>query len=329
MLLSEKKTMIDFITLGRAVIENEARSISNLLPRINADFEKACHVLLSCQGRIVVLGMGKSGHIGSKIAATLASTGSPSFFVHPGEASHGDLGMITRGDVVLMLSNSGETAELLTLLPVIKRLGVSLISMTGNAQSTLAKNALVNLDVSVEKEACPLGLAPTSSTTATLAMGDALAVALLNVRGFTSDDFALSHPGGALGRRLLLRTQDLMHQGEAIPKVSYDTPLSVALLEITQKKMGMTAIVDEEDKLLGIFTDGDLRRAIDNNVDIHKAKIGELMTKGSKTIAQDSLAYEALKMMEDHKVLNLLITDAQSRLIGALSMHDLLKAKVV
>jgi len=315
--------------LGRAVIETEAAAVNALAQRIDDNFVKACHYILECSGRVVVLGMGKSGHVGSKIAATLASTGSPAFFVHPGEASHGDLGMITSKDVVLALSNSGETDELLTILPLIKRLGVPLIAFTGNPCSTLAREASVNIDVSVAQEACPLGLAPTSSTTAALAMGDALAIALLEVRGFTAEDFALSHPGGTLGRRLLLLVSDIMHTGNQIPKVREGAALTEALLEISKKGLGMTAIVDAQDRLVGLFTDGDLRRTLDHGIDVRATRISQVMTRGCKTIAPDHLAAEALQLMEKHKINGLLVVDRDNRLAGAFNMHDLLRAKVV
>ncbi len=315
--------------LGLAVIDNEANAVFALKDRINDDFARACGYMLSCKGRIVVTGMGKSGHIADKIAATLASTGSPAFFVHPGEASHGDLGMITPRDVVLALSNSGETTEILTIIPIIKRLDVPLIAMTGNPKSNLALEADVNVDVSVEKEACPLGLAPTSSTTASLAMGDAMAIALLEARGFTAEDFALSHPGGSLGRRLLLHINDIMHKGEGIPVVGEDAKLSAALVEMTNKGLGMTAVVDQENRLTGIFTDGDLRRAIDRSVDIHSARITEVMTRGCKTARPDMLAAEALQIMDENKINGLLILDGQDKLVGAINMHDLLRAGVV
>ncbi|MBF0255152.1 MAG: KpsF/GutQ family sugar-phosphate isomerase [Gammaproteobacteria bacterium] len=285
--------------------------------------------MLNCPGRVIVTGMGKSGHIGNKIAATLASTGTPAFFVHPGEASHGDLGMITDKDVVVALSNSGETAEILTILPLIKRLGAPLIALTGNPESNLAREADVHLDVSVEKEACPLGLAPTSSTTATLAMGDALAIALLEARGFTEEDFARSHPGGSLGRRLLLHVKDIMRSGEAIPRVLHSASLNQALLEMTRKGLGMTAVVDENESILGIYTDGDLRRTLDQGLDIHQVGIAEVMTPGCVTLPQDSLAAAALQLMESRKINALLVADDQGRLIGALNMHDLLRAGVV
>jgi len=314
---------------GRNVIDIEAAAIAALAGRLNADFDKACEICLACRDRIVVVGMGKSGHIGGKIAATLASTGTPAFFVHPGEASHGDLGMITGEDVVLAISNSGETAEILTILPLIKRLGVPLIALTGNPASALATNADVNLDVSVAKEACPLNLAPTASTTATLVMGDALAVALLEARGFTAEDFARSHPGGSLGRRLLLHVSDLMHSGDAMPRVAPDVTLSAALIEMTQKGLGMTAIVDSDDKVLGVFTDGDLRRTLDRRLDIHTTHVSEAMTRGGKTIRPQELAAEALRLMDDHKINGLLVIDENDRLIGALNMHDLLRAGIV
>ncbi len=315
--------------LGLAVIRTEAAAVKDLERQINADFVHACEYMLHCQGRIVVTGMGKSGHIGNKIAATLASTGSPAFFMHPGEASHGDLGMITTGDVVLALSNSGETAEIITILPIIKRLGVPLISMTGNADSTLSREADVSIDVSVSREACPLGLAPTASTTAALAMGDALAVALLETRGFTELDFARSHPGGSLGRKLLLHVGDIMHKGSKIPQVSEQAIISQALMEMTAKGLGMTAVVDEEQRISGVFTDGDLRRTLDRGVDLRSTPVTEVMTRGGVTIQSRSLAAEALKLMEDNKISGLLVVDDGKNLIGALNMHDLLRAGVV
>jgi len=315
--------------LGLAVVETENRAITALAQRINEDFVRACELMLGCQGRVVVLGMGKSGHIGGKIAATLASTGTPAFFVHPGEASHGDLGMITPKDVVLAISYSGNTGEILLLLPMLKRLGVNLISLTGKADSPLAKAADVNIDVSVAQEACPLNLAPTASTTATLVMGDALAIALLEARGFTDADFALSHPGGTLGRRLLLHVADIMHTGADIPVVSADTPLRDALLEMTRKRLGMTAIADGDGRLLGIFTDGDLRRTLDRDVDVRSACIADVMTKNCKTIFADVLAAEAVRLMETHKINALVVVDDHERIVGALNMHDLLRAGVV
>jgi len=314
---------------ARRVLEIERDALDALLPRIDAGFAEACRLLLGCRGRVVVTGMGKSGHIGGKIAATLASTGTPSFFVHPGEASHGDLGMITRDDAVIAISNSGETSEVLTILPLIKRMGVPLVSMTGRPASTLAKAADVHLDVSVDQEACPLNLAPTASTTATLAMGDALAVALLEARGFTPEDFALSHPGGTLGRRLLLKVADLMHGGDRIPKVPAHASLSAALLEMTQKGLGMTAIVDEADRVLGIFTDGDLRRVLDANLDVRTARIAEVMTRGGRHIGASQLAAEAVHLMEKHRITVLMVLDADRHVQGVLHMHDLLRAGVV
>ncbi|MDQ2069534.1 KpsF/GutQ family sugar-phosphate isomerase [Natronospira bacteriovora] len=317
------------LELAREVLELEADSVRDLAARLGEEFATAWRICLDCQGRVIVTGMGKSGHIAGKVAATLASTGTPAFFVHPGEASHGDLGMITGEDVVLALSNSGETGEVLTILPLIKRLGVPLISMTGRPDSTLARAANANLDVSVAREACPLNLAPTSSTTATLAMGDALAVALLESRGFTQEDFARSHPGGSLGRRLLLQLDDLMHSGDEVPKVNADTPMREALLEMTRKGLGMTAVVDDENRVVGIFTDGDLRRTLDRLVDVHSTPVRELMTAGPKTARPDMLAGEALRLMETQRINQLLITDADGRLIGALNMHDMLRAGVV
>lgn len=315
--------------LGLAVINNEAAAIKALGSRINGDFARACGHMLACEGRIVVTGMGKSGHIGSKIAATLASTGSPAFFVHPGEASHGDLGMITDKDVVLALSNSGETTELLTILPIIKRQGIPLIAMTGKPDSNLAREADVHIDVSVEQEACPLNLAPTSSTTAALAMGDALAIALLEARGFTELDFARSHPGGSLGRRLLLHISDIMISGDQIPVVSEQAWLSDALVEMTNKGLGMTAVVDQQRRLTGIYTDGDLRRTLDRELNIHKCKVADVMTHGCKTASAELLAAEGLQIMEENKINALLVVDSDQRLVGALNMHHLLRAGVV
>ena len=322
-------TQTDFKKLGLAVIETELEAVNTLKSRIDDNFARACELMLDCEGRIVVTGMGKSGHIGGKIAATLASTGSPAFFVHPGEASHGDLGMITAKDVVIALSNSGNTAEILTIVPIIKRLGVPLISMTGGPDSPLAAEAKINLNVSVEKEACPLGLAPTSSTTVALVMGDALAVALLEARGFTEEDFALSHPGGSLGRRLLLHVSDIMHTGKDTPRIAPEASISEALLEMSSKGMGMTAIIDNDDKVLGIYTDGDLRRTLDSNIDLQQTRIEQVMTRNCKTVDAHDLAAEVLKLMEDHKINGALVTDADNRLVGALNMHDLLRAGVM
>ncbi|HHO69096.1 MAG TPA: KpsF/GutQ family sugar-phosphate isomerase [Gammaproteobacteria bacterium] len=315
--------------LGLAVIDTEAAAVTALKQRIDDDFVRACHYMLECEGRVVVTGMGKSGHIGSKIAATLASTGTPAFFVHPGEASHGDLGMITAKDVVMALSNSGSTDEILMILPIIKRLGIPLITLTGKPDSPLAQAASVNIDVSVEKEACPLDLAPTASTTAALAMGDALAISLLEIRGFTADDFARSHPAGRLGRRLLLLIDDLMHAGERAPRVKSGTLLCDALLEVTRKGLGATAVVDDQDRVLGIFTDGDLRRALDHDVDMHSTPIDEVMTADCTLVQPGLLAAEALQLMEEGKFNTLLVVDADKHLVGALNMHDLLRAGVV
>jgi len=317
-------------TLAEAVLDVEAEAIVHLKRQINDDIIRACGHMLACEGRIVVTGMGKSGHIGNKIAATLASTGSPAFFMHPGEASHGDLGMITAKDVVLALSNSGETDEILTILPLLKRMKVPLITLTGNPNSRLATAADVNLDVSVEKEACPLGLAPTASTTAALAMGDALAVSLLEERGFTSDDFALSHPGGRLGRRLLLHISDVMHDGEGIPAVAQDATLGQALLEMTQKGLGMTTIIDADFTLLGVFTDGDLRRLMDHGqVDVHNMRVAEHMTVQPKHVRANMLAAEALQLMDQYKINALPVVDEDNTVVGAINMHDLLRAGVV
>ena len=315
--------------LGLAVIKTELQAVSALQERINDQFVHACHLMLECKGRVVVTGMGKSGHIAGKIAATLASTGTPAFFVHPGEASHGDLGMITQQDVVLALSYSGETGEVLTILPIIKRIAVPFIAMTGNPESSLAKFATVHLDVAVEQEACPLGLAPTSSTTAALVMGDALAVSMLEAKGFTRDDFALSHPGGSLGKRLLLRVADIMHSGREVP-VTIETAIVIeALLEMTEKKLGMTAVVNKNGQVVGVFTDGDLRRMLEKNRDIHSTKISEVMTSNCSMISSEILAAEAMKVMQEKKINALLIVDAHNKLAGAINMHDLVRAGIV
>lgn len=316
--------------LAKSVLEIEAQEITNMLSRIDDHFVQACRYMLACEGRVVVIGMGKSGHIAGKIAATLASTGTPAFFVHPGEASHGDLGMITAKDVVLAISYSGETDEILVILPIIKRLGVPLISITGKKHSSLATNSSIHIDVNINKEACPLGLAPTSSTTATLVMGDALAISLLEARGFTKDDFARSHPAGQLGRRLLLLIGDIMNKGSNIPVVSKNTLLSDTLIEMSQKGLGMTSIVDDESKIIGIFTDGDLRRLFDKKTtDIHKTRVGDVMVMNCKTASETMLAAEALQIMQKYKVNALPIVDDNNKLIGTLNMHDLLRAGVV
>ncbi|MGV2870549.1 KpsF/GutQ family sugar-phosphate isomerase [Colwellia sp. E150_009] len=321
--------MKNFKEIAKNVINIEQQAIAELLQYIDDNFEKACQIMYHCQGRVIVIGMGKSGHIGGKIAATLASTGTPAFFVHPGEASHGDLGMITKDDVVLTISNSGETGEVLAIIPVIKRIGAKLISMTGNTSSTLAKLADTHVCINITTEACPLGLAPTSSTTATLVMGDAIAVALLNARGFTADDFALSHPGGSLGKRLLLRLSDIMHQGERLPVVPENALIKDALVEMSLKGLGMTAVVNANNQLIGLFTDGDLRRILDLQIDIHQDKITSVMTK-SPTVAQaDMLAAQALNIMEDKKINGLIIVDEHHTPIGAMNMHDLLRSGVL
>ncbi|WNZ55382.1 KpsF/GutQ family sugar-phosphate isomerase [Microbulbifer sp. MKSA007] len=314
---------------GRRTVRMEADAVAALENRINEEFQQACKLIMQCRGRTIVTGMGKSGHIGRKIAATLASTGTPSFFVHPGEASHGDLGMITRDDVVIAISNSGSSAEVLTLLPLLKRLGIPLISMAGKTDSPLAQAAEVNLDISVETEACPLNLAPTSSTTVTLVMGDALAVALLEARGFTAEDFAFSHPGGALGRRLLLKTEDVMHVGNELPQVTPETLLSKALLEMTSKGFGITTVVNDEGELLGVFTDGDLRRVIDQKIELDKAIMEEVMSRRPKTVSTDTLAAEALRIMEDYKITALVVEDETHHPLGVLHMHDILRAGVI
>jgi arabinose-5-phosphate isomerase len=319
----DKAAVIGF---GRAVVETEAQAVNALLDAVDDDFVEACRLCLDCRGRIVVTGMGKSGHISGKIAATLASTGSPAFFVHPGEASHGDLGMITEDDVVLAVSNSGETPEIILILRLIKRLGVPLITLTGKRSSTLAREADVNLDVGVTKEACPLNLAPTASTTATLAMGDALAVALLELRGFTEEDFAMSHPGGSLGRRLLLRVSDIMRTGDRVPRVSPGTSLLEGLLEMTRTGLGMMVIVDDSDQILGIFTDGDLRRSIDSGADLQAIMIDDVMTVGGKTVHPDALVAESVRLMEEYAITALPVANEHGQLVGAFNVHDLLHA---
>ncbi len=319
----------DFNASALRTIALEAEAVAAMAGRIDGDFTQACQLIIDCKGRIIVTGMGKSGHIGNKIASTLASTGSPAFFVHPGEASHGDLGMITRDDVVVAISNSGNTAEIVTLLPLIKRLDIPLISMTGDRQSLLAEAANVNLDVSVDEEACPLNLAPTTSTTVTLVMGDALAIALLEARGFTAEDFAFSHPGGALGRKLLLRVCDIMHSGDEVPRVKETTLLKDALLEMTAKGFGLTTIVDPQNTFIGVFTDGDLRRVVDNQVDINKATIGEVMTRGGNAIDANILAAQALNIMESKKITALVVEDNDHHPLGVLHMHDILRAGVI
>lgn len=311
------------------MLTTEAAAVAALEHRLQEDFAAACRLMLACEGRIVVTGMGKSGHVAGKIAATLASTGSPSFFVHPAEAIHGDIGMITARDVVLALSNSGETDELLAILPVIKRLDVPLIALTGNDASTLARHATVVLDVSVPAEACPLNLAPTASTTAALAMGDALAVAILEARGFTEEDFARSHPGGTLGRRLLLHVDEVMRHGDDLPAVGPDTPLSAGLLEMSRKGLGMTTVVDGQRRVIGVFTDGDLRRALDRQLDIHATRMRDVMTVDCKVARPRMLAAEAVHLMEAHRITALPVVDDDGTLVGALNVHDLLRAGVM
>jgi arabinose-5-phosphate isomerase len=317
------------LELARQVLRIEAAAVEALIPRLDEGFLGAVELILNCGGRVVVSGIGKSGHIARKIASTMASTGTPAFFVHPAEASHGDIGMITREDVMIALSNSGESAELLTIIPAIKRQGAKLIAITGNVDSTLAREADIHLDAHVDQEACPLGLAPTASTTAVLALGDALSVALLDARGFSADDFARSHPGGSLGRRLLTRVSDVMRTGSDIPAVPESGTLRDGVLEMTNKRMGMTAILDRESRVVGIFTDGDLRRSLDHLGDIGSTMIADVMTRGPRTIRPDHLAVEAVEIMERHKVNQILVTDRDGRLVGALNMHDLFRAKVI
>ncbi len=321
--------MNEYIQSAKRVINIEVAAITALSDRLNERFTAACDLLFHCTGKVVVCGMGKSGHIGNKIAATLASTGTPSFFMHPGEANHGDLGMLSKGDVLLAISNSGETAELLNLLPVVKRLNVPVIAMTNSNSSSLGQYADIVIDISVAEEACSLGLAPTSSTTATLVMGDALAVALLDKKGFTSNDFALSHPGGSLGRKLLLSVEDIMLSGDALPLVQPDSTIAEALLEISKKGLGMTGVVDNDGSLIGVFTDGDLRRILDAKVDIHNATVSSVMTKGGKTTSKHELAVEALNIMEANKITALMVVDENRQPVGAFNMHILLKAGVL
>jgi arabinose-5-phosphate isomerase len=327
--VSTSLTTDQLLALATRVLTIESRAVKSLADRIDASFASACALCLEIEGRVIVTGMGKSGHIGGKIAATLASTGTPSFFVHPGEASHGDLGMITEHDLLLAVSYSGETQEVVTILPLVKRIGARLISITGKPKSTLAKIADVHLDVSVDEEACPLNLAPTASTTATLAMGDALAVALLECRGFTAEDFALSHPSGSLGKRLLLRVSDVMHSGDDMPMVGADATLSQGLIEISEKGLGMTAIVGPDQQILGIFTDGDLRRALDTEINVHKTLMKNVMHENSIVASADILAAEAVHLMEEYKITSLLVADSAGRLKGALNIHDLFRAGVM
>ncbi|MDN4037903.1 SIS domain-containing protein [Massilia sp. YIM B02443] len=340
MSVTDQKTMLKsfdeaqvrrVLALGRETLAIEADAIRALQARLGDDdsFVRAAQLIYACKGRVVVSGMGKSGHVGRKIAATLASTGTPAFFMHPGEAAHGDLGMVTPNDVLIAISNSGESSELLDILPAVKRMGSAVIAMTGKPASRLAKLAEVHLNIHVDKEACPLNLAPTTSTTVTLAMGDALAVALLDVRGFREQDFALSHPGGALGRRLLTHVRDVMRSGDAIPAVGPDTPLAKALLEISQKGMGMTAIVDDERRPIGVFTDGDLRRLIERMHDFSNILIRDVMHANPRRVHPEQLAVDAVAVMEEFRINQMLVTDADDRLVGALHIHDLTRAKVI
>jgi arabinose-5-phosphate isomerase len=323
--LPDKLTPDELLALAREVLDIESRAVAVLGDRLNDNFVAACELCLEVTGRVVVTGMGKSGHVSNKIAATLASTGTPAFFMHPAEASHGDLGMITSQDLLLAISYSGETEEVVRILPVVKRIGAKLLSITGNPESTMARTADVHLDISVDEEACPLNLAPTASTTATLAMGDALAVALLQSRGFTADDFARSHPSGSLGKRLLLRVSDVMRSGSRVPAVQADVSLRDGLMEMTDKGLGMTAIVAAGGDIQGIFTDGDLRRVLDSGADIHKTTIREVMHTDCKTIAADVLAAEALHILEENKITSLLVADEDNKLVGALNIHDLFR----
>nr|VFJ89218.1 MAG: arabinose-5-phosphate isomerase [Candidatus Kentron sp. LFY] len=329
---SSRRPRLDTDTLmgvGLDVMETEIRALQSLISRVDERFADACRCMLACQGRVVVIGMGKSGHIAKKISATFASIGTPAFFVHPAEAGHGDLGMLTDKDVVLALSNSGETDEILAILPVIKRLGIPLITLTGNPTSHIARLSDITIDVGVEKEACPLGLAPTASTTAALVMGDALAIALLDARGFGAEDFARAHPKGRLGRRLLLRLADIMHTGAAMPRVMTDTAISDALIEMTRTQLGAAVVVNRDNLVLGIFTDGDLRRALDQKVDIHNAYIEEVMTRNCVTVSADILAAEGLSLMQTRKINALVVVDSGNRLVGVVNMHDFLRAGVL
>ena len=327
--MAEQLSNEELLDLARETLEIESRAVQRMSSRLSDDFALACRLCLATPGRVVVTGMGKSGHIASKIAATLASTGTPAFFMHPAEASHGDLGMITDQDLLLAISYSGETDEIVTILPLVKRMGAKLVTMTGNSDSTLAKTADVHLDVGVTEEACPLNLAPTASTTATLAMGDALAVALLKSRGFTAEDFARSHPSGSLGKRLLLRVSDVMRSDGEVPAVLSDVYLRDGLMEMTQKGLGMTAIVDNDQRILGIFTDGDLRRALDDGADVHKTKMSDIMHTDCRTTTADILAAEAVHILEENKITSLLVADDEQRLIGALNIHDLFRAGIM
>ena len=326
--LLKKQNNMDFCALGLAVIETEAQAIFELTQRIDQNFAKACELILACKGRVIVTGMGKSGHIGSKIAATLASTGTPAFFMHPGEASHGDFGMITTQDLIIAISYSGFTKELIVLLPLLKRLNVPYIALTGNVNSTLAISASVHIDVSIKQEACPLGLAPTTSTTAALVMGDALAIALLQARGFSAEDFALSHPGGALGRRLLLRVDDVWHAGESLPIVHENKTISEALIEVTEKKLGMTCVVDNHGFLVGVFTDGDVRRTLNKNLNIHTTSLTQVITQKSRTIKAGLLAAEALALMQENSITSLVVVDDEHKPIAVVHVHDLLRANI-
>lgn len=318
-----------FSESAREVIETEGKAILGLLKQIDSNFEQACELLLNCQGHIIVTGIGKSGHIANKIAATLASTGSPAFFIHAAEANHGDLGMINSKDIIIAISHSGETDELISILPALKLLNIPFILITGNPLSTLAQQATITIPISIEQEACPLGLAPTSSSTAALVMGDAIAISLLNMRGFSSEDFAKVHPKGQLGRRLLLKVADIMHTGAAIPNVKSGTSLVQTLFEVSQKRLGMTTVTDKNQRLLGIFTDGDLRRAIDQGLNIQTTAVDQVMTPNSKTINKDRLAAEALRIMEDNKITTLIIVDKEKKPLGVVHIHDILSRKII
>lgn len=328
-LLFQSFKHMNFCKLGLAVIETEAQAVFDLAARLDAQFEEACRLLLSCRGRVVVTGMGKSGHIGKKIAATFASTGTPAFFMHPGEASHGDVGMLTSNDIVLAISHSGNTHEIVTLIPTIKRLNIPFIALTGQLNSPLAQASTVHLDVSIAQEACPLGLAPTTSTTVALVMGDALAIALLQARGFTADDFARSHPGGSLGKKLLLKIEDIFHQGQEIPMVHEDVTVREALIEVSAKKLGMTCVVNHERQLVGVYTDGDIRRTLTGDYDINTTPLKEVMSRRYRSIARDALAAEALVLMQEHRITSLVIENEQHFPEAVIHIHDLLRAGVI
>jgi len=326
--LTEKEEKFDFISIGKKVLDIESAAITKLKNQLDSNFDTACQLCLDCDGKIIVMGIGKSGHIADKLAATLASTGTPSFFVHPGEASHGDLGMISKSDIVLAISNSGKTEEIVSLLPILRNMGIKIISMTGNENSTIATGSHVHIDVGVDEEACPMNLSPTASTTGALAMGDAIAVALLEKRGFSVEDFAKSHPGGSIGKKLLLLVQDIMHTDEEIPIVLQEHKLALGLIEMTEKALGMTAITNKKEELVGIFTDGDLRRTLEANVDIQTTLMSEVMTKNCITVKPNLLAVKAVEIIQENKITSLVVVE-ENKIVGALNIHDLFLAGVM